>query len=105
MIIFKAGATYFYSLFWDKIALTRLTRNTNNAANIAICRGLSGQGFSLGCYLPENVDKSYYQGVELYAGSKPFYGLTFDVAYTYMDSQYLTGTNKGRTIEGNKSSL
>lgn len=76
MIIFKAGATYFYSLFWDKIALTRLTRNTNNAANIAICRGLSGQGFSLGCYLPENVDKSYYQGVELYAGSKPFYGLT-----------------------------
>ncbi|MWV71074.1 TonB-dependent receptor [Helicobacter saguini] len=97
---FEAGATYFYSLFWDKIALTRLARNTNNAANIAICRGYTGEGFRLGCYLPENVDKSYYQGVETYISMKPLYGFSLDFAYTYMDSQYLTGTNKGRMIEG-----
>lgn len=90
---FEAGATYFYSLFWDKIVNTRLT----TTANTTICRGYTWRA---GCYLPENIDKSYIQGVEIYAGTKPIYGVTLDVGYTFNHSAQLSGAYIGNPIEG-----
>ena len=88
---FEAGATYFYSLFWDKISSETLV----STANPTICNGFSG---ARGCSRAINVDRSYIQGVELYAGLKPLYGVGLDVSYTYTDSQQLTGNLKGSPL-------
>lgn len=87
---FESGVTYFYSLFWDKINLERVSETKNEA--------LCGGEFSEGCSRAMNVDKSYIQGVEVYAGIKPIYGISFDVNYTFTDSEQLTGNLKGSPL-------
>lgn len=84
----ESGITYFYSLFWDKISSETIATSTN----AALCGSAT---FTRGCSRAVNVDKSYIQGVELYAGMKPLYGISFDMNYTFTYSNQLTGNLKG----------
>ncbi len=88
---FETGLTYFYSLFWDKISSETLATSADQAK----CGSTS---FSKGCSRAINVDRSYIQGVELYAGIKPLYGVNFDVSYTFTSSEQLTGNLKGSPL-------
>ncbi|EEO23577.2 MULTISPECIES: TonB-dependent receptor domain-containing protein [Helicobacter] len=87
---FESGITYFYSLFWDKISSETLATSSKPD----ICGG----EFQRGCSRAINVDKSYIQGVELYAGIKPLYGVNFDISYTFTSSEQLTGNLKGAPL-------
>ncbi|MWV62007.1 TonB-dependent receptor [Helicobacter saguini] len=74
---FELGATYFYSLFWDKIDFSLPVNNDVKRIN---------------------VGRSYIQGVETYFGIKPFWGLNFDINYTFLDSMQLTGLMRGKPL-------
>ncbi len=87
---FELGATYFYTYFFDKIGRETLS-STNNTS---VCGG----NFTRGCSRLINVDRSYLQGVELYAGMKPIYGVTLDISYTFTDSMQLSGNLKGSPL-------
>lgn len=86
----EAGATYFLSLFWDKISQETLTSSNNQS--------LCGGNFEKGCMRAINVDKSYIQGIELYAGMKPIHGINLDISYTFTHSEQLTGKLKGSPL-------
>lgn len=75
---YDAGATYFYTFFWDKIDIKGLP---NNQAS-AFCGVTS-------CSQAVNVDKSYLQGLELFLSLKNLYGFSLDTSYTYIDSKQL----------------
>ena len=87
----ESGITYFNSFFWDKISSETLS----SSANSSIC---GNNSFTKGCSRVINVDKSYIQGVELYAGMKPIYGISFDINYTFTYSNQLTGKLKGSPL-------
>lgn len=87
----ESGITYFNSFFWDKISTETLATSTNEA----VC---GSSTFTRGCSRAINVDKSYIQGVELYAGMKPIYGISFDISYTFINSEQLTGKLKGSPL-------
>ena len=88
---FELGATYFYSLFFDKISSERLATNMNPM----ICNGFTG---TAGCTRAINVDKSYIQGAEVFVGMKPILGITLDASYTFTHSEQLTGVLRGSPL-------
>lgn len=81
--------TLFRSNFRDKIESQRVT-NTNNTA----C-GTSG---ATTCSMAYNANSAYSQGIEASFGLKPIYGFSFDVSWTYIDSQITSGNNKGNPL-------
>ena len=81
--------TLFRSNFRDKIESQSVT-NANNTA-------CSTSGATT-CSRAYNANSAYSQGIEASFGLKPLYGFSFDVSYTFIDSQITSGSNKGNPL-------
>ena len=81
--------TLFRSNFRDKIE-SQSVNSTNNAA-------CSTSGAST-CSRAYNANSAYSQGIEASFGLKPIYGFSFDVSYTFIDSEITSGSNKGNPL-------
>lgn len=89
---------FFRSNFKDKIENTRVNKNANGAFYEITCQNYGGGGTNTQCNLAINADSAFSQGVESSFGIKPIYGVGFDVAYTFVDSEITSGSNKGRPL-------
>ncbi len=87
---------FFRSNFKDKIENTRVNKNANGAFYEITCQNYGGTNTQ--CNLAINADSAFSQGVESSFGIKPIYGVGFDVAYTFVDSEITSGSNKGRPL-------
>ncbi len=87
---------FFKSNFKDKIENTRVSKTPNTSDYSATCANYGGNYAQ--CSLAINADSAFSQGVETRFGIKPIYGIGFDVAYTFIDSEITSGSNKGRPL-------
>ena len=81
--------TLFRSNFRDKIESQSVT-STNNGA-------CSTSGATT-CSRAYNANSAYSQGIEASFGLKPIYGFSFDVSYTFIDSEITSGSNQGNPL-------
>lgn len=87
---------FFRSNFKDKIESTRVSK-TNTDPNYSYTCATYG-GSNPQCSLAINANTAFSQGIESSFGIKPIYGVGFDVAYTFIDSEITSGSNKGRPL-------
>lgn len=87
---------FFRSNFKDKIESTRVSK-TNTDPNYSYTCATYG-GSNTQCSLAINADTAFSQGIESSFGIKPIYGIGFDIAYTFIDSEITSGSNKGNPL-------
>lgn len=96
-IIFDTDPVYinltgFYTDFTDQIQTLSATQGASLPGGFTCPQGASV------CHYFENVDRSLVTGAEASLQTKPFWGVSFDAAYSFTYTKQLSGANAGLPV-------